>query len=257
LQVKSDWVYANHTVVGKTELPANVQNLSIAGTILTWMPSTEADLAGYKFRFHYGQNLDWRTATPLHDGYVAGSPFDLVTRPNGAVTIMGKAFDTSGNESAQTANIFTDLGEPVIANIVQSFDLQAMGWPAASLTGATIISGEIVANAIDSFYSGDDQSFYGPEADSFYAPGTYTQLVYTTPEIQVTKALPGSLITLSITTQGVDLKIEYRLAGPARSMATMPIRSMERMRIQNLPQPAHGRHGRGRSWPITTCTSSA
>jgi hypothetical protein len=215
LQVKSDWVYANHTVVGKTELPANIQNLSIAGTILTWMPSTEADFAGYKFRFHYGTNLDWRTATPLHDGYVSGSPFDLVTRPNGAVTIMGKAFDTSGNESAQTANIFTDLGNAAIANVVQTFNLQTMLWPADSLTGGTVVAGEIVANAIDSFYSGDDQSFYGPEADSFYAPGTYTQLVYTTKEIQVTGALPGSLLSLSITTFGVDLKIEYRLVGPS------------------------------------------
>lgn len=213
LNVKSDWVYVTHQVIGKTEPPPNIVDMSIDGSILSWTPVVALDLRGYIFRFHYGNNTDWNSAVPLHNGFVTGSPFDLVARPGGIVTIMGKAVDTSGNESAATANVFTDLGDPFIANVVEAIDFEAEGFP-GDISGATITSNGLEANDLDSFYGTDNQSFYGLDSLPFYEPTASAQLVYVTREVQIQSALAGSVMTLDIDTEGNDLFIEYRLVGP-------------------------------------------
>lgn len=241
-----------HRVVGKTEPPPNIENLSIAGSVLSWSLATRVpDLAGFIFRFHYGNNLDWNSAAPMHTGVLTESPYDLITRPGGMVTIMGKALDTSGNESRATANIIMNLGDPPIANIIEQFDFRALGWPASQLylpqddylltdgsgnyltdqdgnflttgfgalvqteqSGWTEIDGVLQADALDSFYGDDNQTFYGADLDSFYEVGTYSRMVYVTGEITVGVALSGSIMTLLHETQGIDLRIDFRMSGP-------------------------------------------
>lgn len=217
LNVKSDWTYAaDHMVLGKTEPPPNITDLSISGAILNWTAidrNVVKDLDGYVFRFHYGNNRDWGSAVPLHTGVISSSPFDLVTRPGGTVTIMGKAVDTSGNESLSSGNIVTNLGEPPIANVVEEFAFHTDLFP-GSYESCSLVAGVLEADALDSFYGLDSQSFYGLDNDSFYADGSYAQMQYTTSEISAVTALAGSVMTLQVDSQGVDLFIEYRLAGP-------------------------------------------
>jgi hypothetical protein len=214
----SDWsVQVWHTVIGKTEPPPNIENLSISGSVLSWsLPRRVPDLAGFVFRFHYGSNLDWNSAAPLHTGVVTEAPYDLITRPGGVVTIMGKAMDTSGNMSLASANIVMNLGDPPVANVVEEWDFDALGWPfaASESSGWTIVGGDPSADALDSFYGTDDQSFYGPDVESFFEASAYGQMVYVTPEISVISALAGSIMTLQAVTLGIDLHIEYRLVGP-------------------------------------------
>lgn len=211
---RSDWTYVlDHQVIGKTEPPANISDLSISGTSLSWTHVTDLDLRGYVFRFHYGNNMDWGTAVPLHAGYIASSPFDMTTLPGGVVTIMGKAVDWSGNESLATANIVTDLGDVPVANVVETIDFKATGFP-GTIAGATIIGGDLVADFTDSFYGTGSQSFYGSDNDPVYDASSYDQLIYTSNEIQISSALAGSLMTIDIAMQGTDLYIEYRLTGP-------------------------------------------
>lgn len=210
---------ALHVAVGKTEPPDDIEFFSIAGTVLSWEHVTNIDLAGYVIRFHYGQNTDWSSAVPLHQGLITESPFDLVTRPEGAVTLMIKAQDTSGNQSANAATISTNLGDADIANIVETIDFDALGYP-GTVDGGTIgsagspVSAIIEANAVDSFYGTDDQSFYGADTDPFYEPSRFDELIYTTDEFTVSAALAGSVATLQLTTTGTDLFIEYREPGP-------------------------------------------
>lgn len=214
LNLKSDWTYAAlHQVVGKTGAPLDMQNLSINGSVLSWTPNRELDLKGYVFRFHYGNNLDWNSAVPLHEGVITELPFDLVTRPAGMVTIMGKCLDTSGNESLATANIITNLGDLVIANVVEVFDFHADGFP-GDWEGAESSLGDLVAIETDSFYGTDSQSAFGLDNESAYASSSYSQLRYTTEEVSIASVLVGSIMTLEIEYEGVDLFIEYRLSGP-------------------------------------------
>lgn len=214
----SDWTtQITHTVIGKTEPPPNIENLSISGSVLSWtMPRRVPDMAGFVFRFQYGNNLDWNSAAPLHNGLITESPYDLVTRPGGVVTIMGKAQDTSGNQSLATANIVMNLGDPPIANILEQWDFDALGWPydASESSGWAIVAGDPSANALDSFYGTDDQSFYGGDTQAFYDAGTYGRMVYVTPSVSINSALAGSIMTLDAGVQGTDLHIDYRLAGP-------------------------------------------
>lgn len=215
---QSDWsVEQMHQVIGKTEPPPNIENLSISGSVISWtLPRRVPDLAGYVFRFHYGNNLDWNSAAPLHTGVLTESPYDLITRPGGAVTIMGKAIDTSGNVSQATANIVMNLGDPPVANVLEQWDFDALGWPydASESSGWTIVSGDPSADAIDSIYGTDDQSFYTGDTEPFYEAGAYRQMAYVTPPITVNSALAGSIMTLVAQVQGTDLRIDYRLSGP-------------------------------------------
>jgi len=212
----SDWsLQIAHVVIGKTEPPPDIENLSISGAVLAWsLPRRVPDLAGFVFRFHYGVNRDWGSAASLHDGIVTENPWEPKTRPGGVVTIMGKAIDTTGNVSRNTADIVMNLGDPPVANVVELWDFEAMGWPFAEQVGWTIVGSDPSANALDSFYGTDDQSFYGADNDPLYDAGAYSEMVYTTPEVAVGSALAGSVMTLEAVTLGTDLRIDYRLAGP-------------------------------------------
>lgn len=214
----SDWsVEEMHRVIGKTDPPPNIENLSISGSVLTWnLPRRVPDLGGYVFRFHYGNNLDWNSAAALHSGLITESPYDLVTRPGGVVTIMGKAQDTSGNQSQAAAVIVMNLGDPPIANVIEQWDFDALGWPyqAGEQSGWTLVGGKPTATALDSLYGTDDQSFYGGDTEPFYDLSAYGQMVYVTEAINVNAALAGSIMTLVAQIEGTDLHIDYRLAGP-------------------------------------------
>ncbi len=215
----SDWSTQQlHQVIGKTEPPPNVENLSIsADGVLTWSLSRRVpDLAGFVFRFHYGQNLDWNSAAPLHTGLVTDSPWQPDNRPGGVVTIMVKAQDTSGNQSFLVGSVVMNLGDPPIANVVERWDYKALGWPldASESSGWTLVSGNPSATPLDSFYGSDNQAFYGGDTAPFYKAEAYAEMVYVTPPLPLASALTGSIMTLVADVQGVDLRIEYRFAGP-------------------------------------------
>lgn len=214
VNVKSDWVYTElHQVIGKTEKPAAIQNLSISGTLLSWIQNTEIDLDGYRFRFHYGNNRDWGSAASLHEGLITQSPFNLLVKPSGVITLMGKAVDTSGNESNDAAYIITDLGDAPVANVVEIIDFAAGGF-GGELIGCSVDAGDLVADALDSFYGTDNQSAYGNDNEPAYDESSYGQMQYTTPDTPISSALSGSMMTLNIAHQGIDLVIEYRFSGP-------------------------------------------
>jgi hypothetical protein len=214
LNIKSDWTYATlHQVIGKSEPPSDISGLAIDGAVLSWDAVTDIDLAGYVFKFHYGSNVDWGTANALHNGLVTGSPFDLVNLPYASVTIMGKAVDTSGNESVNAATILTNLGDAPVANVVETHSFHPTF--AGTLDSCSVSGGQLVAGAADTFFGDDSQSLYGAtSSDSFYKPAAgYRQMVYTTDVMTVSSALTGSKITIDIDTQGTDVKIEYAVSG--------------------------------------------
>ena len=202
----------SHTVIGKTEPPSDVQAFTIDGTILSWLPVADLDLAGYAVRFHYGNNGDWGTATPLTSGLVTESPFDMVSSPSGMVTLMIKAIDTTGNYSYIPALIVTDLGDAPLANVVETiaFDPVFSG----TLENCTVSGGDLLAGALDSFFDTDEASFYGADTDPLYIASAYGGMVYTTLDVLITSALAGSVATLMIDYVGESIMIEYQFSNP-------------------------------------------
>jgi hypothetical protein len=209
---RSDWTYADlHQVVGKSEPPDDITDLSIDGNVLSWTGVNDVDLAGYVFRYHFGNNLDWNTAIALHSGVITSSPYTVTNLPYGSITIMGKAVDTSGNESVNPGVVITDLGDPRIENVVETFDLHPVF--DGELTECLVSDGQLQANAVDSFYGDGRQSFYSLTG-SFYKPAAgWRKMIYESSPVTVSAALSGSKMTLSLETSGVDVVVEYRTAG--------------------------------------------
>jgi hypothetical protein len=123
------WTYAAaHIVIGKEDLPNDVPFFIIDGNRLKWGAVPDVDLAGYQIRFHYGTNTSWSDAATLHDGLIKASPYDPPMRPQGALTLMIKAVDTSGNQSAHAVAIAGEFTNTQPINVVEVFDLQAIGY---------------------------------------------------------------------------------------------------------------------------------
>lgn len=102
--VDSAWVtVSNHTVIGKTEPPADVEDFSAQqnGNVVNfrWAQVNEPDIAGYEIRFRpQGSGFDFDLATTL----TRETKGTLVTNgglPPGDFTVAIKAIDTSGNYS--------------------------------------------------------------------------------------------------------------------------------------------------------------
>lgn len=201
-----------YTVIGKTEPPADVTVFTIDGTILSWVPVPDIDLAGYELRFHYGNNGDWGTATPMSTGLITESPFDMIARPSGVVTVMIKALDTTGNYSYIPAMIVANLGDAPLANVVETITFDPAF--AGTLGNCTVSAGDLLAGALDSFYDNAVASFYGADTDPLYLTSAYGVMAYTTPDTYIGSALAGSVATLVIDYAGSSLLIEYRLANP-------------------------------------------
>ena len=198
-----------HVVVGKTEPPPDVQGFGIDGAVLSWSPINILDLAGYTLRFNYGSNSAWSTATPINNGVITQSPFDWTLRPAGAVTVLIKAVDTTGNESVLATPLYTDLGDPAIANVVEELRFH----PAfiGTLTSCTLSSGALIAASSTGFYPAGNQPMYPSGLQPFYPASQYTAMQYETERVPINSGLAGSFLTILMDYAGTALLIEYRI----------------------------------------------
>lgn len=198
-----------HQVVGKREPPPNVLTFTVLDNVFTWSPVVANDLAGYQIRFNYGQNTAWGTATPLHIGIGTESPWAPENYPSGAITVMIKAIDTSGNLSANAAAIFTNLGDPIIENLIESYDDKAAGFPGVKVNG-TVVGGDLLADdSGDLFWGADGGNFWGADAAPFWPTSTYLAMTYTTTYL-VSANEVGSRLTLLTEIEAESYTIEYR-----------------------------------------------
>jgi hypothetical protein len=200
-----------HTVVGKTEPPADIRSFTIEGTRLSWSEVVEIDLAGYELRYQPGSSQSWGDAIPLHNGLVTNSPYDMIVVPSGPVTIMIKAVDTSGNESVNPAFIVTDLGDALVANIVETFDRKAAGFPGVK-TNCSVVGGNLVADSITPLAWKPDDTVAAWDVDATtlaWATVQYAAMAYVD-SLYFTLAGTGSKLTIQSTIVGDPWSIEYR-----------------------------------------------
>ena len=196
-----------HTITGDMFKlpPPDVKNLTISGDVMSWPGVSAIDLAGYKIRYHYGQNTWWPTAAALHEGVITESPYSLVNRPAGTVTLMIKAVDAMGNESENAAVITANLGDALVDNVINSWP-QHTEW-AGIKTNCTVVGGELVADAVDRIYGADDDPMFGMDTSPFYALSQSIGMQY---EWSFTTTGSGKL-TLSHDIAASNYSIEYAL----------------------------------------------
>lgn len=198
-----------HLVIGKRELPPSVQNFTVLGTTFTWTPVFAQDLAGYQLRFNYGQNTAWGTATLLHTGIVTESPWAPENYPSGQITVLIKAQDTTGNQSANAAAIVTNLGDPIVANVVETYDDKAAGFPGVKVNSSVVLGDLLADDSGDLFWGADGGNFWLAESAFFWPASTYLQMTYTT-GFTVTINELQSRLTLITGIEAESYTIEYR-----------------------------------------------
>lgn len=198
-----------HQVVGKTAPPPDVLAFTVLGNTFSWSPVFANDLAGYQIRFNYGQNNTWGTATPLHTGVVTESPWTPLNFPSGPITVLIKAQDTTGNQSDVAASIVTNLGDPIVANLIETYDDKAAGFPGVK-TNATVSGGDLLADdSGDLFWGSNAGNFWATDATLFWPASTYRQMTYILSYVIDANEI-GSRLTLLTTIEAESYTIEYR-----------------------------------------------
>ena len=196
-----------YDVEGLREPPPNVEAISISGDTVSWPAVSVPDLAGYLIRFNYGVNYWWSTATPMHEGVVTASPYVVLRRPEGLVSVGIKAIDTTGNESAEAVWVSYVFPEVPVENVLIEFP-QSPTFPGV-VSGGVVVGGELLAADVDSFYDPPGGPMYAPADEPAYAASQFGTLVY---EFDITAASPG-LLKLLYEIEGDSYLIEYQTGG--------------------------------------------
>lgn len=196
-----------YDVQGLRAPPPDVTDLVVNGEVVSWTPVVVPDLAGYLIRFQFGDNAWWDTAVEMHTGIITESPYTLTRRPQGDVTVLVKAIDTTGNVSVNAASFRYGFSEILVKNPVATFD-QHPDFP-GDITGGTVSGGDLEADDLDEFYEPASGPMYTPETEPMYGTSQYGELVY---EFGVTSTETGVLV-LQYTISAESLLVEYQTGG--------------------------------------------
>jgi len=208
----SEWVRTQHTVIGKTSLPPDVERFYRSGDALVWpYPNPPVDLAGFLLRANFGTSQDWGAARALHQGVVSAPPFDISTL-HGTQTILIKAVDTSGNVSATAASVTIDLGDLPVENVIDT-QSEAPGFTGA-ITGGTVSAGVLEADLLSSplFWRADAALFWpADDADDFWPASVYDELSYIASWTPASDQLDDGILLIEADITG-DYTLDYRIS---------------------------------------------
>jgi len=166
----SEWLLReNYTVIGLSSSPPDIEWLMINDMLLTWKyPVVPLDWAGFELRYHNGRlNQSWESAHKVQDGLITTTFYDATAVGTYEKTFLLKAVDIAGNYSENAATLITDLGDPVVDNLVESVDYEALNFP-GTITDGSIVGDDIVADetAGGVLLWSDDSSAYWSKDDS-------------------------------------------------------------------------------------------
>ena len=205
----SDYIYETVTVIGKTEPPSDITSFDIDNDVLVFSEVSDVDLQGYLIRYNYGVNTDWNSAIPLHIGVITASPYSPAFYPDGTITIMIKAVDTSGNVSENAAIIYKDFGDKILSNLILSYDDKAAGF-VGTKTNCTVVSGNLVATETTSLFWKDNvSSHFGADNDVYYSTSVYSNIEYIL-TYSITNAYVKSRLSIDLNIVAESYTVEYR-----------------------------------------------
>ena len=220
----STWVYINdHTVVGFSTPPLPPTDLSVWGDAIRWEYGTPPnDFAGFIVKHQAGSDATWATGIRLSENIITDNWVSINGRIQpGTTTIMVRAVDLSGNESALLSSV------RVIRSLEDRSISQESIWTnvwagvktnCTHNTSSTYLEADVESTAL--FYSGGSSATFWSGTGSsvfwgttLYADMTYLQnaAMYQTdgPGWPGSQPLPGRQRFKSLDIEGSNFTIEY------------------------------------------------
>lgn len=231
----SDWVYVNdHTVVGFSTPPLPPTDLSVWGDAIRWEYGTPPnDFAGFIVKHQAGSDATWATGIRLSENIITDNWVSINGRIQpGTTTIMVRAVDLSGNESALLSSV------RVIRSLEDRSISQESIWTnvwagtktnCTHNTSSTYLEADVESTAL--FYSGGSSATFwsGTGWSVFWGTTLYSEMIYqqTVSLYQLdgaswptTQPLPGRQRLNPLDIEGSNFTIEY---APVISIGFNPI----------------------------------
>lgn len=167
------------------------------------------DVVGFRIKLQAGRLPYWGNAQSIFDGVISQSPWETDAIRSGVYTVMIKAVDAAGNESANHAYCLFNVGDELVENVLQTADFKAAGWIGTKTNCSVNVDGELEAN------DPGDRMFSDRIAPMFTArsqPMFTAQYDAMTYEGSFIAATSGNLLA-QIACDGTAL-VEYRVRGP-------------------------------------------
>jgi len=221
----SDWVYASpHTVVGLSTPPPAPTDLSVWGTAVRWEYGEKpADFAGFIVKHQSGSDATWATGISLSSNLITDNWVSIEGRiPPGQTTIMVRAVDIGGNESA-TLSAVRVVKDPELLSVVnQSIWTNVFAGTKTNCTHNTTTTHlEADVESSGAFWSGGDAATFwsATASDDFWGITTYKSMSYEqayyiydryTAVWPVNDHLPGRQRFKTLELEGSEYTIEYR-----------------------------------------------
>jgi hypothetical protein len=205
--VASAWTdEVEHEVVGGSTAPPAVEGLTVVNGDMVWSYDNEpVDFEGFLVVSHAGTRRVRADALPAHKGLLSVASYPLANLGSGVRSVGVVAVDRYRNES-EPAWLTVNLGDPELANVVDTEDHGALGWPGEA-SGGYDVSGSLVASDASAFWLGEDANLIweADEAHDFWSP-QYAEMTYS---VTYTPS-EAARLTLGLTASGAGWSVLYR-----------------------------------------------
>lgn len=179
---------------GSDELPPNVTKLDVEvlhnGTRRYYWDfdyPNPNDIAGFRFKYIQGSVANWNTGFLVQDGLITAQPYETATVRQGVHTIMIKAVDNAGQESANFATCLVDFGEPLEDNVLYKLDFSSNHWSNIQTSGSVMLDGYIHSKQNSTHYIAPGNYYWDSPTANFWG-----SLMYQDFYVEATLTAPAS-----------------------------------------------------------------
>ena len=179
---------------GSDELPPNVKKLDVEvlhnGTRRYYWDfdyPNPNDIAGFRFKYIQGSVANWNTGFLVQDGLITAQPYETATVRQGVHTIMIKAVDNAGQESANFATCLVDFGEPLEDNVLYKLDFSSNHWSNIQTSGSVMLDGYIHSKQNSTHYIAPSNYYWDSPTANFWG-----SLMYQDFYVEATLTAPAS-----------------------------------------------------------------
>lgn len=179
---------------GSDELPPNVTKLDVEvlhnGTRRYYWDfdyPNPNDIAGFRFKYIQGSVANWNTGFLVQDGLITAQPYETATVRQGVHTIMIKAVDNAGQESANFATCLVDFGEPLEDNVLYKLDFSSNHWSNIQTSGSVMLDGYIHSKQNSTHYIAPSNYYWDSPTANFWG-----SLMYQDFYVEATMTAPAS-----------------------------------------------------------------